>query len=125
MTAALALPLVERVIDGDTITVQLDLAPVAGQILTDAAEILVSSTDVAEQSVGLWLRQFARETAAATDAAWRILLSIDQARRLAGGLDEYAEEPERCPGGREGTGCDDFVGDGMDYCPGHYEAMHR
>lgn len=32
MTAALALPLVERVIDGDTITVQLDLAPVAGQI---------------------------------------------------------------------------------------------
>ena len=125
MVTALALPLVERVIDGDTITVQLDLAPVAVQILTDAAEILVSSTDVAEQSVGLWLRQFARETATATDAAWRIPLSIDQARRLAGDLDEYAEEPERCPGGREGTGCDDFVGDGMDYCPGHYEAMHR
>lgn len=113
-------PHAEKVIDGDSHTVTLDLAPIAAGLLNDIALALRGNghlmTLLANNRVGSLehtriRRQILNRLEQGT--ALQLQLGPDQAMDLAGDLFNAAEEPERCAGYCDG---ENYAADGLDLC---------
>lgn len=121
-------PTAQQVSEGDAWAVEVDLNPVAADLLLDLARVLQRKELLARQfdclrlrGLGAGLRGELLAVITAdpdVQAALRIALHPDAAGRLSSELYDSLTEPDTC---RWGQGCGSYVGTDLLYCDRHRE----